>query len=646
MPRIFISYRRADSQTMTGRIHEHLSRAYGKENVFMDVQDIPAGIHFQQHLANQIELSDVMLVIIGNQWLENTDGVRRLDDPDDMVRFEIARGLERQDMRVIPVLIQDAPMPSRDDLPEPLRQLHFHNAMKVRDEPDFPIDMQRLIGQIGTPQRNWRIWLAGVVVAFVALAIIAFLVLQNGDDSGAEDSADSSTSPAASTSTMSVPTSTLSPTATRPASVSSTTAQPDTSTLNVTVIDLPTQRISLPENTTLYELPDITSAELRTLNVGKAITIRGQDETGEWLYVDYTFGETVTGWVTGDWVQTYTHPPVTDVQTIENTQWIASEPEDGFWRVIFVQPLEGQDNNEGADTLLVDHIDLATQSIDLSTFDFDLVSVQEALLRAQARGVTVRVIAEEEYMEEEESAIPGLVEAGIPVVSDNRSGLMHQNFVIIDGNAVWTGKWGYTQNATVKNNNSILIFYSPDVVARFQERFDYLFNTQEFGPNGTPSSITQLTVNDQELEIYFTPVDDALTPVEETLRNAQDSIYIMMYSFSFDDIAQILIEKMEQGLDVQVVVESRVDRYIAPWVCDGANFRSDGNPYLLHHGVIIVDDKIVISGSYNISLSAFENNDEYVIITHDPKLADVYMAEFERVLDESSPISADEFECE
>lgn len=150
MPRIFISYRRSDSITITGRMYDRLVEAFGEDHVFKDVDDIPVGVDFRAVLNREVSSADVLLVVIGKEWLNARDeqGRRRLDDPNDFVRIEVEHGLSRRAMLVIPVLVHGATMPSADDLPESLRELAFRNAAIVRDDPDFRRDIGRLIDQI------------------------------------------------------------------------------------------------------------------------------------------------------------------------------------------------------------------------------------------------------------------------------------------------------------------------------------------------------------------------------------------------------------------------------------------------------------------------------------------------------------------
>lgn len=150
MPRIFISYRRSDSIAIAGRIHDKLETAFGDENVFKDVDDIPPGVDFRQVLDHEVGACDVLLVIIGKTWpyVTNADGKLRLQDPDDFVRIEVESGLKRDDVLTIPVLVDNAPMPKPDDLPASLRDLTYRNAVILRHDPDFNRDISRLIEYI------------------------------------------------------------------------------------------------------------------------------------------------------------------------------------------------------------------------------------------------------------------------------------------------------------------------------------------------------------------------------------------------------------------------------------------------------------------------------------------------------------------
>jgi TIR domain len=130
---IFINYRREDSAATAGRLHDRLAQAFGRKHIFMDVDQIPAGIDFVAHLNGQVAACGVVLVVIGPHWLDvrNEAGQRRLNQPDDFVAIEIAAALAR-DIRVIPVLVDGASIPKTSELPDSLKPLVRRQAIEVR----------------------------------------------------------------------------------------------------------------------------------------------------------------------------------------------------------------------------------------------------------------------------------------------------------------------------------------------------------------------------------------------------------------------------------------------------------------------------------------------------------------------------------
>src|SRR5579862_9032491 len=131
MPQVFISYRRSDTTSgYASWIYERLAARFGGDHVFMDVDSLPLGVDFVEHLNRALANTDVALVLIGPGWLDaaDEDGNRRLDDPDDFVRIEVATAL-RTSGRVIPVLVDGAQMPKAELMPEDLRPLARRQAL-------------------------------------------------------------------------------------------------------------------------------------------------------------------------------------------------------------------------------------------------------------------------------------------------------------------------------------------------------------------------------------------------------------------------------------------------------------------------------------------------------------------------------------
>jgi hypothetical protein len=132
MRSIFISYRREDAEGQAGRLFDDLSAHFGRDAVFMDVAGIRKGVDFRRIIDEHVASCGVLLVIVGKRWLSATDsqGRRRLDDPNDFVRLETAAALSR-DIPVVPVLVQDAVMPTEHELPDALKELAFRNGTEL-----------------------------------------------------------------------------------------------------------------------------------------------------------------------------------------------------------------------------------------------------------------------------------------------------------------------------------------------------------------------------------------------------------------------------------------------------------------------------------------------------------------------------------
>lgn len=176
MPSIFISYRRDDSAPYAGRLYDRLVDRFGASQVFMDIDHIQPGEDFVQAIHRKVSACDVAIVLIGKNWLDarNASGQRRLDDPEDFVRLEVATALQRN-VKVVPVLVGGATMPQMQALPEALALLSRRNAFEISDT-RFHADVERLAATLGSSKRARGMrWLAAggaTLSAAVALFVI------------------------------------------------------------------------------------------------------------------------------------------------------------------------------------------------------------------------------------------------------------------------------------------------------------------------------------------------------------------------------------------------------------------------------------------------------------------------------------------
>ncbi|MCW5634621.1 MAG: toll/interleukin-1 receptor domain-containing protein [Rubrivivax sp.] len=168
MTRLFISYRRADADADAGRMADRLAEAFGLDNVFRDHEALQVGMPWRSQIDDALARSDVTLVIIGPGWLQAQadDGSRRLDDPEDLVAYEISRSIERG-TRIVPVLVRDAALPEAPQLPAALRALPSYQGWRVRND-SFGPDMNALIDSLDGTRRQpkgRRVWIGAAVGA-------------------------------------------------------------------------------------------------------------------------------------------------------------------------------------------------------------------------------------------------------------------------------------------------------------------------------------------------------------------------------------------------------------------------------------------------------------------------------------------------
>ena len=289
----------------------------------------------------------------------------------------------------------------------------------------------------------------------------------------------------------------------------------------------------------------------------------------------------------------------------------------------------------GPDEALAQAIHDARLAVDLAVYDLDLWSLRDALLAAQERGVALRVVAESDNLDAPE--LQALLDGGIPVIGDRREGLMHNKFIIIDRAEVWMGSMNFTVNGAYRNDNNLLRLRSPELVQNYLVEFEEMFLSDSFGHEPAENTpFPTVEIDGVRVETLFSPDDGAAARIEELLRGAQESLRFMAFSFTADGIAAEMIARSRSGVEVAGVfdtgqVDSNRGTEYGHMRGAGLDVHLDGNERKMHHKVIIIDGEIVITGSYNFSASAERRNDENLLIFHDPEIAGVYLAEFERV---------------
>lgn len=315
-----------------------------------------------------------------------------------------------------------------------------------------------------------------------------------------------------------------------------------------------------------------------------------------------------------------------------------SEPRMPEWcQVYFTEPGTPQANTlrGGPDAALAEAIDQARLSVDIAMDGLELWSLRDALLTAHRRGIAVRVVVESDNLAEEE--VQELLAGGIPIIDDRKDGLMHNKFVIIDRQDVWTGSMNLTLNGAYRSNNNLIRVRSAELAEDYLVEFNEMFVEHRYGP-GSPANtpFPVLRVDGTQLEVFFSPDDGTIERLVELVQGAENEILFMAYSFTDADLAQAMLERAGSGVRVVGVLDEAQARANIGGVYDllleiGIDVHLDGIEGSMHHKVIIIDGRTVVTGSYNFSNSAKTRNDENTLILHSPEIAALFREEFERV---------------
>ncbi len=207
--------------------------------------------------------------------------------------------------------------------------------------------------------------------------------------------------------------------------------------------------------------------------------------------------------------------------------------------------------------------------------------------------------------------------------------LMHNKFCILDDNMIFTGSMNPTKTDTELNNNNFIVINSKELAKNYEEEFKELYNGV-FG-KGEKTKYSKFKFLDADVENYFCPEDKCSEKVIKYLENANKSIYFMTYSFTHFRIADVLIKKHQQGIEIKGIIDktqqvenNQFDRLRS----NNVSVIYDLNKYKMHHKVFIIDNQTVILGSFNPTQAADTKNDENILIIQNEEVAKKFLQEF------------------
>ena len=329
-------------------------------------------------------------------------------------------------------------------------------------------------------------------------------------------------------------------------------------------------------------------------------------------------------------------PTATPVPTVTPSVSITPDWVEVFFSKIPSDPTQEVNLDENIDKKLIQKLNNATKSIDMAVFELDSVTIADALINAKKRGVTVRIVTDTDYINE--VATQKVKTEGIGVVDDNRSALMHNKFIVIDNEYVWTGSFNATENDAYKNNNNSVDIKSKELAQNYATEFNEMFVDKKFGvtsPNLIPNPLIKMSDN-TELISLFSPENNPDQFIVDEIKKATKKISFMAFSFTHDEIGQAMIDKFNQGVEVKGIFEAvgantTYSEY-PKMKALGIDVRLDANKNNLHHKVIIIDGKVTMLGSFNFSANATQSNDENLLtIRNNEFVAKNYTDEFNKL---------------
>jgi len=280
---------------------------------------------------------------------------------------------------------------------------------------------------------------------------------------------------------------------------------------------------------------------------------------------------------------------------------------------------------DNCEKVLLDVLQTAQSSIHCAIYDLDLQSLKQ-LFQTKATQMDVEIVMDDGYVKKFNTEF----------THADKQGEMHDKFCIVDNKLMFTGSANPTNNDAHKNNNNVLVTNIPSLIENYQDEFQELWNGTF--KSGKPVQTPLIFVQNTTIQNYFCPEDHCADHIQAELEKAQHSIYFMAFSFTHENIANVLLLKKQDNLTVEGVMEKRtIDQFSQFYRLNqnGISVLKDGNNQTMHHKVFIIDQQTVITGSMNPTGNGDKYNDENVLVIHDPVIAEMFMEEYGRVRGEA-----------
>ncbi len=289
---------------------------------------------------------------------------------------------------------------------------------------------------------------------------------------------------------------------------------------------------------------------------------------------------------------------------------------------------------------LLSQIDNAATGINVALYDLNRQSVVDALIAAYNRGVAVRVVGDDDDAVSSEYGpfYQQLIMAGIPLITDSSPYIQHNKFMIFDSHIVWTGSANFTDRGLSLNAENAMVITDTTLADIYTTEFDEMWSGK-FHTAKEDNTKHILSFDDTLVESYFSPSDLVAFEVWDELAHADESVHFAMFIWTDEILGDRAVERLKADVEVlgiwdQLGVANPYSQYQK--LCDaGAIIGIEDLPGKVHHKFAVIDvnssDPTVITGSYNWTDSGAYENDENMLIIHNPAVAQAYYAEWQRI---------------
>jgi phosphatidylserine/phosphatidylglycerophosphate/cardiolipin synthase-like enzyme len=333
------------------------------------------------------------------------------------------------------------------------------------------------------------------------------------------------------------------------------------------------------------------------------------------------------------------------------TQAELDQTRGGRVEVFFNDPGTNPGNLWDADVVdvMVSQIDHTEATLDVAVMGFSYTPIIDAVVRAHDRGVAVRFVGDAGHWSNE--GYTALRERHVPMQVGNMAHIMHDKFMVSDGRFVFCGTSNWSETDLLMNSNNFIVLDNPEVAADFTSEFEQLFGG-EFG--GTKSELDNgrvYQVGDTEVEVWFSPNEDAMGRILELVDAAEESVRFTIFAFTKDQVGSAFIRKHGEmiangGAGVSGVIDQSQlhsnGQYheVYRLITAGIDVRLDGNDNTalpgdyqagggrLHSKTMLIDadgaNPVVITGSFNWSASATSSNDEFLLVLRGERVRDMF----------------------